>query len=454
VHPYRALIATLIGAHALAAAVGEAPAATHRPIPLSFSVARAPIVYQVQGEPGLDHPIGEAIAVGGARIPARRVEDKLELDAARDGTFKAARPGPLTVTLGEAGDKQRDKLDLLLTRREDGTWTYRVLTVLVGKLGKETITVLDGDGDGVFNEAGVDALAIGAAALAWPLPRADERWCTRTHDLTGLAFGPRGADAALAGRPLATVLPETLALLDGINAQRALYGLAPRGEDPALSAPLQKHCLYMVGTGVLAHPEEPSRPGYSADGHEAGMASILSQGRSAAEVAEMMVATFYHRQDVVRPDTLAFGLGYAGKFGGIDGRRRLGGTQRWPIVIPHPDASGIPLRFQQEAPDPIAGDREAGFPITVYFGSGAPVLKEATLTAIDAKGSRPVDCYRFDAAQGGAVDFNGFQHVVALIAKEPLAASTHYQVSMTVDLAGTAWSRTWRFATIGAKPGR
>ncbi len=425
-----------------------------RPITLTLSAARAPAMYQVQGEPGIDHVIGDAITVAGATIPARRDGEKLELDLARDGKFKAARPGPVSVTLGETGEKKRDKLDLLLTRRADGVWTYRVLTVLVGHLGKEAIAVVDVDGDGVFNEPGVDAVALGAATLAFPLPRADERWCTATHELTGFAFGPRGDDVSLSGRPLTTMLPETAPLMADINAQRLLYGLTPRGEDAALSAPLQKHCLYMVGTGVLAHPEEQSRPGYSADGHEAGMSSILSQGTAAGNVAEMMVATFYHRQDVVRPDTLAFGVGYAGKFGGIDGRRHLGGPQRWPIVIPHADAVGVPLRFQTEAPDPIAGDKEAGFPITVYFGAGGALLKEARLEALDKNGLRAVECYRFDAAEGGSVDFNRFQNVVGLIAKEPLAAATHYQVTMVVDIGGTPWNRTWRFATIGAKPAR
>ncbi len=450
VHPLAFLIAVAASTPLVASTVPDGD----RPIALTLVAARAPLMYQVQGEPGIDHVIGEAIAVGGVSIPVRRNGEKIELDLARDGKFKAARPGPVTVNLGEAGDKKRDKLDLLLTRREDGAWTYRVLTVLVGHLGKESITLVDVDGDGAFNGLGVDGLALGDSAFAFPLPRADERWCTATHDLVGLNCGPRGEDATLSGRPLATTLAPTAALLAGINAQRMRYGLTPRGEDPTLSAPLQKHCEYMVGTGVLAHPEDASRPGYSADGHEAGMASILSQGSGPGDIAERMVATFYHRQDVVRPDTLAFGMGYAGKFGGIDGRRHLGGPVRWPVVVPPPDAQGVPLRFASEAPDPIAGDQAAGFPITVYFGSGGAVLKTATLAAVDGANLRPIDCYRFDSTEGGAVEFNGFQHVVGLIAKEPLAGATQYQVTMAVEVAGTPWTRTWRFATIGAKPAK
>ena len=44
-----------------------------------------------------------------------------------------------------------------------------------------------------------------------------------------------------------------------------------------------------------------------------------------------------------------------------------------------------------------------------------------------------------------------YQSGVALIAKDPLKVNVDYEVSMTVDVNGKPWSRTWRFSTSVAK---
>ena len=36
---------------------------------------------------------------------------------------------------------------------------------------------------------------------------------------------------------------------------------------------------------------------------------------------------------------------------------------------------------------------------------------------------------------------------VCLIPKDPLKVNVDYEVSMTVDVAGKPWSKTWRFST-------
>lgn len=453
--PHRALVLLLIPGLAAAAASAPPPADQDRPVPIAVRPERAQALYLLQGDATPERPVGDAIVLRDVRIPAR-VGDKgkLELDLARDGTFKPAK-GVVAVSLPKPDGKGTLKLELLLTKAEDGAWRYRTLTQLTAQIGTERLVVVDGDGDGVFNEAGVDAIAWPGCVYAFPLPGSDERWCTPTLALAGLAFGPGGEDARVSGRPIATSEQAALPVLLDINQQRAALGLTPRPESAELSPPLQRHCQYMVGTGVLAHPEQEGVPGYSAEGHAAGMASILGMGTPAEALARQMINTFYHRQDVVRPDTLAFGVGYAGRFGGIDGRRALGGPQRYPVQVPVPDQVEVPTRFSPEAPDPIGGDRDAGFPVTVYFDGGAPTLTAWTLEAEATTGSTagkrtPVECYVFDAAQGGAVDFNRMQHVVGLIAKQPLAEATRYHVSLTVG-GDRQWTRAWSFATIGAK---
>jgi hypothetical protein len=281
-------------------------------------------------------------------------------------------------------------------------------------------------------------------------------------DFTGLEFESCGEAAVVLGRPLATSNPAALPVLQGVNEERAEIGLTPRPEDPKLSEDLQKHCRYMAMNNLLAHPEEKGKPGYSPEGHEAGMRSILSRGTPSERVAAGMVSTYFHRQDVLRPDTLAFGVGYEGNFGGIDGRTKMGDPKSvlWPVLCPVPDQTGVPLRFAREAPDPIPGDEAAGFPITVYFGTAALQLKSHALKAVSgpgvvpSKAGMPVECYAFDPSSGTEPGMTRYQKVVAIIPKDPLQPNVEYEVTFEVDVAGKPWSRTWRFNTTPPQPGR
>lgn len=409
---------------------------------------------QVQG--AWDRPVGEGITLCGQRIAARLdAKGALELDQEGKGVFRAvpAKGGqvPVRVKRQQDGKEVSATLTLQISKRADGTWVYRNASALGLMAGGEALLVVDVDGDGAFNSPGRDGLLWLGQSQAFPLPAASERWCTAKLDLTGLSLGPWGEGAALLGRALATTVPEALPVLQDVNRQRALLGLTPRPENPQLSADLQKHCRYLEGTGKLAHPEDKNIPGYTPEGHAAGMRSILGMGTAAEALATVMVATFYHRQDVIRPNTSAFGVGYADRFGGIDGRTDLDKKLpvAWPVLCPAPQQTEVPLAFAPESPDPIAGDREAGFPVTAYFGSAKLKLTAGSLAPLgpDGKPGPAVDCYRFDAGQGGDPSFNRFQRVVALIAKDPLRAKTTYQVRLAVEVDGQAQELDWKFAT-------
>jgi hypothetical protein len=455
--PLAAALLALLGAPVVAA-TGSADKAPPVPaphgdqaVPFAVKLERAAQLYRVQGERQPDHEVKDAIKIGGLEIPARIEKGQLELDLARDGKFKPAK-GPVTVSLPKADGKGATKLEILVSKAADGSWQYRTLTQLSAQIGSERLAFVDVDGDGTFNEPGIDAVLLAGRDYAFPLPAAGERWSLGPFDLTGLSFGALGEAPKVVGRALATTVPDALAVLKGVDEQRLLYGLTPRAEETTLSAGLQKHCHYMVGTGKLAHPEDRATPGYSDEGNTAGMNSILSNGTPAEAVAAQMVNTFYHRQDVLRPNTQAFGVGYEGRFGGIDGRRSLGGSPSWPVLVPAPGQYETPVRFAPEMPDPIGGDHDAGFPITAYFGSDNLKLSSWKLEALSDKGpASAVDCYVFDSSTGGEVTFNRFQRVVGLIAKDPLQPATHYRVTLAVDVGGSPWKQTWEFATVGAK---
>jgi hypothetical protein len=446
----------LLACCTLATAAEPARPASDQPLALKAKAQAATVLYRSQILPPLDHPVGEAIAIGGKSMPARTAaKGALEVDVAGDGKFKTfAKSGPLTLTLekdkpnGKPGEKSRLPITLWLDKGTDGAWTWRNATRITVWFGPDAVDLVDADGDGAWNGAGTDGLCWSGQEWVWPLPAADEPWCTPGAAIASFSIGPWGEEPKATGRALATVLPDTHAMLRNLNLARARLGLPARPEDPALSAPLQKHCAYMVGTTVLAHPEDAGKPGYTAEGHEAGMNSILSKGTAAELVPDNMIATFYHRIDCVRPGSLGFGLGSLGGFCGIDGRRSLAkAAGRWPILVPVPDQTEVPTAFITEMPDPIPGDKSAGYPITAYFDA-EPVLKKGVLTVVGGPGQKPgsvVDCYAFDSKTGGEVTHNRYQKVVALIAKEPLAVGATYEVAMEVEVGSKEWSRTWRF---------
>jgi len=94
----------------------------------------------------------------------------------------------------------------------------------------------------------------------------------RTSAVLGvLAYALTGAPArADVGGP---------AIVGFLNAQRAAQGV-PSGivEDASLSDGCAKHNAYDRINGVLTHGEDPSRPGYTQEGDQAGKTSVLYAG--------------------------------------------------------------------------------------------------------------------------------------------------------------------------------
>lgn len=415
---------------------------------------------------GPARPVGTAITIAGQTIPARTTDKgDLEVDLHDDGAWRAfSRPGTIPVTLEqpparEGGQPRKRPIKLGLTKDEAGVWTWQNLTVVRVLIGDDALTLIDANGNGTWNDPHEDLVAWPGQAYAFPLPKADEPWCTPSHTVTAFTADAWAETVTAKTAPVATTCAAATPILRDINAERAKIGLTPRPEIAKLSEDLQKHCRWMATNNTLSHPEQAGTPGFSAEGNAAGLRSILSAGAPADQVARNMITTFYHRQDVIRPETIGFGVGYEGAYGGIDGRSGGGRDlpTRWPILCPPPGAGEVPLRFSSEAPDPIGGDGSAGFPITAYFGTDQVALVSHRLVPVSRNAAGPqAECYVFDARQGADVGINRYQRVAALIPKEPLVAGTTYRVTMTGTVAGEAWTRTWEFTTAGGPrpPGR
>jgi hypothetical protein len=454
------------------------PQAKPAPAPASsdeFKAVKISIVHQDSTSPfqaqllgDLDRPVGDGLKLGAVIMPAK-VNDKgaLELDVKNDGKTRTISGKHEIVSVAVQGEGEKPKsltIKLEFHKREDGTWVYRNLTTLHVQIGTEQFVIVDANGNGSYNDERVDGMAWEGRSWLFPLPGEHEHWCSATMEFTGLQFGPIGENPTIKCRALATTVAGALPILKGVNEERVEIGLAPRPEDVKLSAELQKHCKYMAMNNILTHGEESGKPGYSEEGSRAGMRSILGRGSSADTVAAGMVGTYFHRQDVIRPHTMAFGVGIEGAFTGIDGRSNMGQApaQYWPVLCPVPGQSGVGTTYNRESPDATPGDTSAGYPITVYFGTQRLKLKEGTLKALPPGAAQlppgaksppgtPVDCYLFDPQQGASADTTRYQAAVCLIPKDPLKVNVDYEVSMTVDVNGRPWSKTWRFSTSVAK---
>ncbi len=87
-----------------------------------------------------------------------------------------------------------------------------------------------------------------------------------------LLGGASAADAAYEPLPPGEIV-------NRLNQFRAAHGLpANVVEDAEWSRRCTAHNSYMERNDYLGHPEDPSKPGYSADGHWAGMNAVLAWG--------------------------------------------------------------------------------------------------------------------------------------------------------------------------------
>jgi hypothetical protein len=439
-----------------------------KPLKIVLAPQDAPAHYQAQLLGDLDRPVGEGIKLTGVYMPAA-VNDKgaLELDVHNDGKPRTMTGKREIVSVTQPGDGEKTKsltVKLEFHKKEDGAWVYRNLTTLRVQIGAEQFVIVDANGNGAYNDVRADGLTWEGHTWLFPLPSEYERWCSATMEFTGLVLGKMGDAPEVKGKPLATSVPAALALLKGVNDERVEIGLTPRPEDPKLSADLQKHCKYEMQNNTLTHPETPGQPGYTKEGNEAGMRSILSRGTPAEHVAAGMVQTYFHRQDVIRPETQAFGVGYEGNFGGIDGRTNMGKAPAhyWPVLCPVPGQTGVGTTYGKESPDACPGDTASGYPITAYFGTASLKLVSYSLKEVGPAGASPgpvrpvpagvasIDCYVFDPAQGANNSFSGYQRAVCLISKDPLKSNIEYEVTLKVDVDGKPWTRTWRFSTNAA----
>lgn len=246
------------------------------------------------------------------------------------------------------------------------------------------------------------------------------------------------ADAAHAGS-----IPAPERAIEMLNEWRASVGVPPVAFDPAHSDDCRKHAEYYRLNHTSGHAEDPSRPGYSAEGHRAAASSVLSYGGDFTDGPYVWEDAVYHRTGLLNPRLVRAGywaeqgIACLGVFG-VDSSR----TQETVSSYPYPfdGQVDVPIDFScNETPNPCesvpgnSGRDRIGFIPSVQFagpwrGKADPVVLAASLTPDEGA---PVPLTVEDSTSARAPYLDGG---LALLPHEPLRRDTWYTAHVTGTL--------------------
>lgn len=305
----------------------------------------------------------------------------------------------------------------------------------------------DVDGNGKFNDLGVDGWARDKMSILMPLEEktvfgASEFTWTVEADGTAISFRRN---------PLPLNEGQRQVLIQ-FNQWRLLNGLPAVTIDQQLSDACNKHCEYMEKNGGLTHEEEQGKPGYTPEGAAAGIRSCVGE-EGPVESVHLFYATFYHRLPLIQPSTKAIGVGSSAKYAAVDGLT-LRDKREWiyPVIVPGPNTFFHPTLFAHEAPNPLPeGAPPAGFPITLTFDKGKITDASVELRLKDEKG--PVLPVYLSSPEHPANEKRPDNRMtICAIPRAPLAPMTTHWVRAAYKIDGEAREHVWKFNTGRAGP--
>jgi len=327
-----------------------------------------------------------------------------------------------------------------------------------GRLGRDVTYFIDVNGNGKFNEWGIDGWSLSKMPYMLPL---EKTAIIGVNDISW-EVAEDGKSVHYRLTPL-RITPAQRHILIQFNLWRMMNGLPAVTVDQELSLGCTKHCEYMELHG-FDHKEEEGKPGYTPEGAKAGRRSCLSEMNPWTSVV-MFYATFYHRLPLIDPATRAIGIGASKRYSAMDGlTRREERAWRYPIIIPAPNTFHHPTHFALEMPSPHPEDMKPGFPITMTFRSGAITEVRARLWRKFSKKERKRK-RKGDKREEGRVEVlvswpghpanptrKDNRKSICIIPREPLRPQGNYRVHVAYRLDGEPRDRTWVFRTGPAGP--
>jgi hypothetical protein len=253
-----------------------------------------------------------------------------------------------------------------------------------------------------------------------------------------------------------------------LNYRRAQAGLPTLTENAIIDVAALGHSEYQRVNNVVSHEQTPGKQGYTgasllerltaagytfanAD-HAFGEVISATSNQNGAFMAEELITAIYHRFVIFEPVFKEVGTGAASTSSGYryftaDFAANNGfgpGVAAGTVAVwPYSGQTQVPRNFFSdfEAPDPVPGLNEVGYPISVHANITA-VLKVQSFT-IRPRGGANLQVRQLTKD----VDPETPVSAAALVPLAPLAAGATYDVSFTGTVNNVAVSRTWAFTT-------
>jgi uncharacterized protein YkwD len=255
--------------------------------------------------------------------------------------------------------------------------------------------------------------------------------------------------------------------LNWLNFRRQQAGLSVLTRNSLIDAAATGHSNYQ-SLNTVTHVQEVGKPGftgaqlldrlqavgYATPSYFYGEVISASNSTSGTYLAEELITAIYHRFAIFEPRFKEIGAGSATKTGGYTiftnnfaANNGYGpGIGRGNIVTwPGDGKTGIVTNFfsDYEAPDPVDGVNEVGYPISVH--ADADVTLTVTGFSVKPRGGAnlAVKLLSFAADPGKTTTHSA----AAIVPMTVLAAATVYDVTFSGTADGSAITKSWSFTT-------
>lgn len=319
----------------------------------------------------------------------------------------------------------------------------------------ERLLFFDDNYDGSWFEPGVDSFGVPGSpySLPWRNPMA---WLDQEAEFVD--FDRNRMTAGVRVKPIGPGLsPEERLALRSLNGARAAHGLLPCWIHDELSMWCHQHSQWMSKNRMVEHEEKPGTPGASENGNLAGLNSLVGDGRDPGDSFFGLFDTPLHGYELGSPMMTQVALGCVSNYLSVWWTQEHG--MEWPdhgsilpAVFPPDRATGIPVSWWDEIPDPREGDPSIawGYPIRVYLERDCRLTKDhpkdvkASLRPWGERKDVPLQVVSDSATQqphalSPSVEF-------LILPREILASKTLYHLHLEWTYQGKAhvWDSTFK----------
>jgi hypothetical protein len=359
------------------------------------------------------------------------------------------------VDVETAGPDLRGQLVI----RIEESWRGVVWGVITGyefRLASDAVTLVDADFDGKCSTG--DRMIYGERNLWMPFHTVTTSGRTIYHELA------IGNSTSLVAKTTKMDDPgDNAGIWDKWQEVRKDHGVPPGIFSAKLHADCVKHANYCQANDYRGHEENKSSPGYTPEGHAAGMSScihFLGAGKEEQEMWDFM-CSLYHRMQLLDPSNVTLQLGgnaYAFLMGANEDPSQPAESRSGVEAQLHPaPGSSVPFgEYRSENPvHPIlSSTKKPGLPVIVRVPTYDPTFTDTDCRLYAVQGDLEtgkrggeIRCHLCHADKDAPAGFPTMWSMIALTPYEVLKAGT-YEASFKFTEGGNGQAYVWRF-TIG-----